>query len=82
MNDNIIRDIFEKYFLASDYEDFLTTEIIEQKRIVEQCLDYMWRVSNNNERYIAEYKKVLIYLKEAGFKALRDSKGKHKIVEI
>lgn len=84
-NADFIKEMFENYANAykntSKYKDGGMLEISLRKREYEETLDKMWKIySVGNTRQIIEYNKQVEYIKEFGFKVLRNSAGKHKIV--
>ena len=80
-----IEDIFGNYFDAykntSKYKDDSMLEIGLRKSEFEKNLDEMWAIYiKGNAAQIVNYQKDVDQIKQVGFKVLRNSQGKHKIV--
>lgn len=78
-------DMFGNYFDAykntSKYKDSSMLEIALRKSEFEKNLDEMWAIYNKGlTKQIVEYNKGINQIKDVGFKVLRNSAGKHKIV--
>lgn len=83
MNDynNIFENFFSAYKNTSRYKDDSMMEIMLRKNEFEKNLDDMWKIySNGTTSQIIEYQKGVNNIKAAGLKVLRNSVGKHKIV--
>lgn len=82
---SVFNDIFGTYFDTykdtSRCRDESMLDIALRKHEFEKTLDEMWRIySSGNVCQIVEYQKQVDYIKSFGFKVLRNSAGKHKIV--
>lgn len=80
------KDIFKNYFSAykntSRYKDDSMLEIMLRKKEFEKNLDDMWSIYGKGVTYqIVDYQKRIDQIKKAGLKVLRNSQGKHKIVQ-
>ena len=75
-----IHGLFETYKQTSDYKDSIMMEIACRRQEFEKNLDDMWANYQKFPAQIIEYQKGVNQIKEAGFKVLRNSAGKHKIV--
>lgn len=78
-------DMFGNYFDAykntSKYKDSSMLEIALRKSEFEKNLDEMWAIYNKGlAKQIVNYNKGINQIKDVGFKVLRNSAGKHKIV--
>lgn len=77
----ILNDLFGTYKNTSGYKDMAMMEVAGRKREFEENLDEMWSIyMKGNLRQITNYQSQLDHLKSLGFKILRNSAGKHKIV--
>lgn len=78
---DIFGDWFNAYQQTSKYRDSAMLEISLRKREFEQNLDEMWSIYGKGVvSQIVEYNKGVEYLKSNGYKVLRNSEDKHKIV--
>lgn len=78
---DILGTYFDTYKDTSRCRDESMLDLALRKQEFEKTLDDMWRVySSGNVRQIVEYQKQVDYIKSFGFKVLRNSVGKHKIV--
>lgn len=80
------KDIFKNYFSVyentSRYKDDSMLEIMLRKKEFEKNLDDMWAIYGKGVTYqIVDYQKGIDQIKKAGLKVLRNSQGKHKIVQ-
>lgn len=79
--ENIFGDYFNAYQQTSKFKDNVMLEISLRKHEFEQNLDEMWAIYGKGVvSQIVEYNKGVEYLKSNGYKVLRNSDGKHKIV--
>ncbi len=78
--ENIFGDYFNAYKQTSRARDENMLDIALYKKDYEKNLDDMWAIYiRGNPAQLAEYNKGLNQIKEAGFKVLRNSAGKHMI---
>lgn len=78
---NIFEDYFNAYNNTSKSRDDLMLDIALRKSKYEQNLDEMWdNYMKGCAAQASEYQKGLDQIKSVGFKVLRNTKGKHKIV--
>ena len=78
--DTIFGDYFAAYNDSYQNRDNTAFDIALQKQKYEENLDAMWRNIPYNPKQIIEYNKQVYTIKSAGFRVLRNSNGKHKIV--
>ena len=79
MGYNIFGDMFGDMFNVGG--SFNKSAILNDKRYTEN-LDKMWEnYSKGMIKQIVEYNKQIQQIKDAGLRVLRNSDGKHKIVE-
>lgn len=79
--EHIFGDILNAYQNTSKCKDDIIMDIALHKSEYEQKLDEMWMIyTTKNPAQIVDYNKGLNQIKDAGFKVLRNSAGKHKII--
>lgn len=78
--ENIFGDFFTAYNDSYQNRDNIAFDIALQKRKYEENLDEMWCIISYHPKQIIEYNKQVDMIKGAGYKVLRNSYGKHKIV--
>lgn len=78
--ETLFRDYFATYNDSYQNRDNTAFDIALQKQQYEENLDEMWRIIPYNPKQIIVYNKQVDMIKDAGYKVLRNSHGKHKIV--
>lgn len=79
--ETILNNVLNAYKQSSEFKDYSRMEIAGRKVEFEKNLDNMWAIyTKGNPKQIVEYNKGLNYIKSLGFKVLRNSVGKHKII--
>lgn len=78
--ENIFGDFFTSYNDSYQNRDNMAFDIALQKRKYEENLDEIWRIIPYRPKQIIKYNKQVDMIKGAGYKVLRNSYGKHKIV--
>lgn len=77
----IFGDYFSAYKNTSKYKDDSMMEMMLRRQEFEKNLDDMWTIyKSGNVKQIVNYQKGVDNIKNAGLKVLRNSSGKHKIV--
>lgn len=84
-NTDFFNDMFGEYFNAYQqtwkYRDDGLMDIALRKLEYENHLDEMWRIySKGNVQQIVEYNKQVNMIKQCGYKVMRNSQGKHKLI--
>lgn len=78
---NILEDYINAYKNTSKYKDDAMLDISLRKTEFEKNLDDMWsNYMKGCYEQVINYQKGVDQIKQAGFKVLRNSHGKHKIV--
>ena len=79
--ETILNDLFNAYKQSSEFKDYSRMEIAGRKVEFEKNLDNMWAIyTKGNPKQIVEYNKGVNYIKSLGFKVLRNSVRKHKLI--
>lgn len=79
--EDIFGDYFDAYKTTSQYKDNSKMEIMFRRQEFEKHLDDMWgNYSKGCVSQIVYYNKQVDGIKQSGFKVLRNSAGKHKII--
>ena len=79
--ENIFGNYFDAYKQTSKYKDNIKLEIALRKSEYEKNLDDMWAIYGKGVvQQLIEYNKGVEEIKSCGYKVLRNSSGKHKIV--
>ena len=74
-------DYFDAYKQTGKYRDDGILEIALRKKEFEDNLNEMWRIySTGSVSQIVEYNKQVEYIKQCGYKVMRNSAGNHKLV--
>lgn len=77
---NLFGDFFAAYNDSYQNRDNTAFDIALRKQQYEERLDEMWHIIPYNPKQIVEYNKQVDIIKSSGYKVLRNSHGKHKIV--
>ena len=78
---DFINEWFNAYQHTSGYRDDNMLNIAMRKEEFEDQLNEMWHIySTGQVRQIIEYNKQVSEIKRYGYKVMRNSEGKHKIV--
>ncbi len=77
-----LEDMFNAYMGTASFKDNAMLEIMIRRQEFEEHLDRMWKTyTSGNLRQVAEYKKQVQIIKDAGLVVQRSkSTGKHRIV--
>lgn len=78
--DDIFGDFLGEYNDSYQNKDNTSFDIALRKHQYEERLDEMWQIIPYNSKQIVEYNKQVDMIKGTGYKILRNSYGKHKIV--
>lgn len=79
--ETILNDVLNACKQSSEFKDYSRMEIAGRKVEFEKNLDNMWAIyTKGNPKQIVEYNKGVNYIKSLGFKVLRNSVGKHKLI--
>ena len=77
---NPLDDLFGSFQHTSRYKDSVMMEIMMRRQEFESSLDKMWsNMAFGGMKQVAEYRKGVDQIKDAGLVVLRNSAGKHKI---